>query len=374
MRNAAREANTQVGAGRSLYDQPLRAGCWTQEEMDYVNALMTDFRDGALLGVASGTTLRGYLAKNIHCGVKRVSKKLEGTSYNGRLTFKVKHHFSTAELRFRCGRLALLRAKFEQSVEDLKAKEAQNNEDGTGSGERREVEAHHLLPPSRASLSLQGHPLLGAAFGASTNDALLAEARGRFMGTSNSLLNDNRMAGLLTDTTMMPGLFNSGNQGLPGLTGGSFTLGAPLGESRVATFRQQQPQISMADHVLESIRVRRSAISENPFAENPFANAGANAPSSSPSLVSAALMRQNASAGLPPMSAFGRSLPDAELQAELLLRAQTGSISYAEAALEANRKRTALLMGRGPASVTTSTSETKLEDTEKPSKKRAKGM
>ena len=344
--------------------------------MDYVNALMTDFRDGALLGVASGTTLRGYLAKNIHCGVKRVSKKLEGTSYNGRLTFKVKHHFSAAELRFRCGRLALLRAKFEQSVEDLKAREAQSNEGGTGVGEHRELQTHHLFPPPQASLFLQDtHLLGGAAFGVSTNDALIAEARDRFMGASNALLRDTRMSGLLTDTTMIPGFYNSAtSQGFPGFTEGALALGGPSLESRVAALRrqqQQQQQVSMTDYVLESIRVRRSAISDHPFA-----GVGAIAPSSSTSLVSAALMRQNTSAGLP-SSGIG-AVTDTASQMELLRRSQSGSIGYTEAAFEAIRKRAAFTAGVNPGEAVTASlpivAKSQVEDQDEPTKKRAKRM
>ena len=352
--------------GKSLYDGPLRSGCWTQEEMDYVNALMTDFRDGALLGVAAGTTLRGYLAKNVHCGVKRVSKKLEGTSYNGRLAFKVKHHFSTAELRFRCERLALLRAKFERSVEDLKFREAQNREGGGGNvgigDEHRVGEAHHhLLPPT---VSLPSRPLLGSAMGSSIEDVLLEQARSRYLGlsTSSSLLRNNQMSSLLTDSSMVPSLLNSTNQGLAGL-GESYLL-----ERRAAAFQQQQLQQQSMNNVLESIRMRRSAIADQPFANAVGGSFPLGSSSSSTTLANAALMRPSIGATSLPTSgiALGSFLDNDSRSTEILLNSRN--------LLGEERKRNAVTAGlfSGRTEASLQQEEKREQEKEEPSKKRAK--
>jgi len=152
--------SVDASATSSLYDGPLRAGAWTHEEVEYINVLMEDFRDGALVGVSDGTTLRGYLAKKTHCRVKRVSKKLEGTNYNGRLTFKAKHDLTPQERHFRSARLSFLQAKFEKSWQDLKLRELTSTAPG------------HLLRSSMSQLqaatssaALQANPRPSAAFG-----------------------------------------------------------------------------------------------------------------------------------------------------------------------------------------------------------------
>ena len=63
-------------------------GEWTDEEAEYVNALINHFRTGTLEDATEGTTLRGYIAKKIGCKVKRVSKRYECTDYNGRQPYK----------------------------------------------------------------------------------------------------------------------------------------------------------------------------------------------------------------------------------------------------------------------------------------------
>ncbi|CAB9517174.1 expressed unknown protein [Seminavis robusta] len=69
-------------------------GKWTQEEEEYVVALVDQFRAGNLDNAEEGTGLRSYLAEMLQCGPKRVSKKYEGTNYNGRL----KYHHGEANL------------------------------------------------------------------------------------------------------------------------------------------------------------------------------------------------------------------------------------------------------------------------------------
>ncbi|KAL4106441.1 hypothetical protein PRIC1_004492 [Phytophthora ramorum] len=54
---------------------PLRRGKWTRAEEDYAAATISYFCDG-LLAIQYGTTLRGYLAQQLHCDPMRISKKL----------------------------------------------------------------------------------------------------------------------------------------------------------------------------------------------------------------------------------------------------------------------------------------------------------
>ncbi|TDH67977.1 hypothetical protein CCR75_004350 [Bremia lactucae] len=54
---------------------PLRRGKWTRAEEVYAAATISYFCDG-LLAIQYGTTLRGYLAQQLHCDPMRISKKL----------------------------------------------------------------------------------------------------------------------------------------------------------------------------------------------------------------------------------------------------------------------------------------------------------
>lgn len=62
-----------------------RSGKWTPEEVRYSVALINDFRNGVLDDIQDpAMSLRGYLANKLGCSVKRISKKYEGTDYNGK--------------------------------------------------------------------------------------------------------------------------------------------------------------------------------------------------------------------------------------------------------------------------------------------------
>ena len=62
-------------------------GKWTHEEFEYMLGLMEAFKAGHL-PLQEGTTLRSFLSSMMKCKPKRISKKFEGISYNGRLTYK----------------------------------------------------------------------------------------------------------------------------------------------------------------------------------------------------------------------------------------------------------------------------------------------
>jgi hypothetical protein len=71
---------------RNIPLQPY-SGAWTAEEKRYATALIQEFRDGNIPGLSDKTTMRSYLAEKLGCPTKRISKKYEGTGYNGRLSY-----------------------------------------------------------------------------------------------------------------------------------------------------------------------------------------------------------------------------------------------------------------------------------------------
>lgn len=62
------------------------SGKWTNEEKAYVDLLMKDFKEG-VLPLPEGKTLRSFIAEEIGCKPKRISKKFANTNYNGKLPF-----------------------------------------------------------------------------------------------------------------------------------------------------------------------------------------------------------------------------------------------------------------------------------------------
>ncbi|CAB9523058.1 expressed unknown protein [Seminavis robusta] len=101
----------------------VRTGHWHPEELEYMDILAEEFRDGSL-SIKEGSTLRAYLAEMLNCIPKRVSKRMEGSNYNGRKTF-VKRIFSETEQQERDARISASRERFEEALriyEDLKKK------------------------------------------------------------------------------------------------------------------------------------------------------------------------------------------------------------------------------------------------------------
>lgn len=59
--------------------QPLRSGKWPPEESAFAVAVIRDFEAGLFELAKTGcTTLRGYLAKVLHCDQMRVTKRFAG--------------------------------------------------------------------------------------------------------------------------------------------------------------------------------------------------------------------------------------------------------------------------------------------------------
>ena len=97
---------------------PLNKGKWTPEEFEYMLGLMEAFKAGHL-PLQEGTTLRSFLSRMMKCKPKRISKKFEGISYNGRLTYKkTKDPLSLAAGMLLRARLNELERRYLLSAED----------------------------------------------------------------------------------------------------------------------------------------------------------------------------------------------------------------------------------------------------------------
>uniref|UniRef100_M4BJ82 Uncharacterized protein n=1 Tax=Hyaloperonospora arabidopsidis (strain Emoy2) TaxID=559515 RepID=M4BJ82_HYAAE len=117
---------------------PLRRGKWTRAEEDYAAATISYFCDG-LLAIQYGTTLRGYLAQQLHCDPMRISKKLlpgsvfAGIKINpkiGRRAYYPCAQDSPAAARSKenaAHHLTGLRRAFIQSIEEEEALETASN-------------------------------------------------------------------------------------------------------------------------------------------------------------------------------------------------------------------------------------------------------
>lgn len=101
-------------------DQPLHCGKWTPEEEAYVQCLIEEFQAG-YLPIREGTSLRSFLSKMLNCKPKRISKKFEGSDYNGKQVYVSQpYKLTVEEARERRDRLCTLEKKFHQSVAELK--------------------------------------------------------------------------------------------------------------------------------------------------------------------------------------------------------------------------------------------------------------
>ncbi|CAB9530243.1 expressed unknown protein [Seminavis robusta] len=104
----------------SFESGPLRVGTWTAEEKAYMYALMDEFKNGSL-DLADGTTMRWFLGDRLHCGVKRISKKMEGYDYKGRHCYHRQRSCTTPEeVNARKEKLQVLRNNFLASLEKLR--------------------------------------------------------------------------------------------------------------------------------------------------------------------------------------------------------------------------------------------------------------
>ena len=85
--------------------------------------------------IREGTSLRNFLSKMLNCKPKRISKKFEGSDYNGKQVYASQPYKLTAEeARERRDRLCSLERKFHQSVAELKSVEGMKQHQQQGGG------------------------------------------------------------------------------------------------------------------------------------------------------------------------------------------------------------------------------------------------
>jgi hypothetical protein len=115
--NNARAGDEAPEGGASPEEHlPVYAGKWTQEEEQYAQLLMEEFRAGNIPNLENGASMRNYLAKMLICRPKRVTKKYERSGYNGKLTYQSNLvTMSPQEAKTRRQQLAVLRAQFIES-------------------------------------------------------------------------------------------------------------------------------------------------------------------------------------------------------------------------------------------------------------------
>ena len=90
--------------------------------------MIEEFQAG-YLPIREGTSLRSFLSKMLNCKPKRISKKFEGSDYNGKQVYVSQPYKLTAEeARERRERLCTLESKFHQSVAELKNAEGMKHQ------------------------------------------------------------------------------------------------------------------------------------------------------------------------------------------------------------------------------------------------------
>jgi hypothetical protein len=101
-----------------------RRGKWTTEEEFYAASLAEAFKEGILSDVEEGQSLRGYLSVKLRTNVKRISKKYEGTNYEGKRVY-LQRNFEdedpkeTSDRETKLAQLQVLELNFERSVKLL---------------------------------------------------------------------------------------------------------------------------------------------------------------------------------------------------------------------------------------------------------------
>ena len=108
--------NPTTGEAEATPEEELFYGRWTKEEEAYALELIRSFGEGTLENVPDGATLRNFLAEKLTCQAKRISKKYEGSDYNGRQRFTRTNADADAnELDAKRRHIAELRKSFEEA-------------------------------------------------------------------------------------------------------------------------------------------------------------------------------------------------------------------------------------------------------------------
>lgn len=102
----------------------LHSGKWTHEESEYVKELIKEFEAGSL-NIEENISLRRFLSKALNCSPKRISKKFEGSLYNGKQLYKRKTSTLTPEeVEARRNKLRELEQNYKESLRVLEMVEA----------------------------------------------------------------------------------------------------------------------------------------------------------------------------------------------------------------------------------------------------------
>lgn len=114
---------SSMPSGRSgaMMEHSQHSGKWTVEEKEYADALAAEFQDGVLENCEEGISLRRYLSVALHCSAKRISKKYEGSDYNGKMLYqKCARIISPEEIKERKERRENLEKRYKESLKVLK--------------------------------------------------------------------------------------------------------------------------------------------------------------------------------------------------------------------------------------------------------------
>ncbi|CEG43663.1 uncharacterized protein PHALS_13960 [Plasmopara halstedii] len=187
---------------------PLRRGKWTRAEEDYAAATISYFCDG-VLAIQYGTTLRGYLAQQLHCDPMRISKKLlpgsvfAGIKINpkiGRRAYYPRAQDSLAAAHFKetaAHHLRTLRHAFLQSIEDEEhVIESQGLRDQT-------IKMHQSPKPLTSSDRKRSYDDINSVVRTQQQPQTYEDARSTFYGFQNqvqSALFTPRLTGVTNET------------------------------------------------------------------------------------------------------------------------------------------------------------------------------
>ena len=174
---ASRNPNTTAaGDTEATSEEELFYGRWTKEEETYALELIRSFGEGTLENVPDGATLRNFLAEKLTCQAKRISKKYEGSHYNGRQRFARTNAKANAnELDAKRRHIAELRKTFEEARQKSQEKTRQRR-----SSRKRKQKAPPPTAQTAATLTFlqqdQTRPPAAVSAGSATTAASFAAA------------------------------------------------------------------------------------------------------------------------------------------------------------------------------------------------------
>lgn len=114
-------SNMPSGRSGVTTEHSQHSGKWTVEEKEYADALAAEFQAGVLENCEEGISLRRYLSVALRCSAKRISKKYEGSDYNGKMLYqKCARTISLEEAKERREKRDKLEKRYKESLKVLK--------------------------------------------------------------------------------------------------------------------------------------------------------------------------------------------------------------------------------------------------------------